>query len=372
MAKQILRGFTEPFCQHMTRSSAWPPYKTAIKHFKANAGGIKRERYGKLKDGQLLPEKYAVSLVKLLLKEATAQEANHTGRQVSAYYQHHGWPLEASTTVEEGVARLCITEHADLDKYVSMRDKFQEGISAVTKALVTAPMVDRFVQACASPAEVHESIEWIYVTLGRVLAEDSQLSPAMAIEKGSQQIKLSLEEYQRRAVQWWTFNPWTIVRTRGNKGPVGVSIWLPATEAAYQAVLEGRQPSYDCDPSQLTTPTTTLILEAVADRPFDYGAERSTATNYMPVVVLAQAGAFTHRPRMARPKTVKMMSFAAIPVSVHRLTKYGFQPTGVNMKSTDVPLFELTLATGKQDLNRMLIRGTMQILGEVLDSPPAP
>jgi hypothetical protein len=217
---------------------------------------------------------------------------------------------------------------------------------------------------------IHEAATWLFVTGGRYAKPGVMLSPEEAKIADRNYIGISCEDYAERLRSWHAFNPWTVVLARGAKRPNGVSVVLPLSIIAYEELLAGKRPTYECSPDFLAVPTRKLLVEIIAERPHDLGAERTNPTRGLYPNLFAQCSVFLRRLDPVRADTIQLLTYFDMPLFVRRARAFGFKPTGRKLHTTGIPFFEKTLNTRTAHGQDAIFVAMLRHLGEILDSPP--
>lgn len=369
--KTWYRAFTPDFCRHMRIRTAWPPNKAAQPWFRQDIGGLRPERYKKLKEGEALDEKCALSLVRMLRGMAALARPNHEGKMFAEYLAGGGITSPGTATIDEIVACVCGPRLEKPPVSVGAIDYLQQGVAAIGEVFNTRRMIERYQQNCASDDDFHDAATWLFVSGGRFTApENANLCPDEALIAAKNYIGTSRDEYAERLRRWHAFSPWTVVLARGNKRPNAVSVVLPLSDAAYDDLLGGRRPTYDCHPELLQIPTRKLLIEIVAERPHDLGAERANPTRGIFANIFAQCSVFLRPLDPVQPEIIRLLSYADMPLFVKRLKASGFKSTGCRMHTTGIPFFEKTVNTKTARGKDAIMVAFLRHFSAILDSPP--
>jgi hypothetical protein len=206
---------------------------------------------------------------------------------------------------------------------------------------------ERFVRGC-SPDDVRAAIEWMYTRVGQTTAPNG---PTMkwsdACDHGERIIGIPRDAYVARATDWAAAYPWSVVRAWRNNEPYGMSILLPMTPQAYDAVLRGKKRPYDCVGADLLAPSTHLILEAGAERPDRVPKDKLSDLTWPILVCLAyQFAALVRSNRFRTATQLRILSFAETPKNTHRLIQSGFIPQKTFLAGSRSRLMEKVLELG--------------------------
>ena len=149
-------------------------------------------------------------------------------------------------------------------------------------------------------------------------------------------------------------------------------VCLPLKDEAYDAIMSGRKMTYECGPDDLQIPTTTVLIESLAERPREMGRELGNATGPLAVTMTAQIGALTHRGGV-RPTAIRLLSIGGSPPTIERLKSWGFVDSGRAMpRVSSVPLYTLSLTERADRNSHRLLWYAIRMLGESIYSPPPP
>jgi hypothetical protein len=366
---QRYRAFSEDFIRHMGQRN-WPAIKTVQSWFQRESGGLKRERYTQLKRGDALPEKYASGLVRLMLANAQSESPTYYGEALRSFLQSCNIVCDAHLSVDATLDAVCdrVSERPAL-KSMAM-DLLQQGFTAISALFCSPSYLNRNVRPCESQEEVDAAVEWLYVAAGRgVSPKPETISPADAIAIATANLKSTLGDYQSQARIWWSFNSWTVSLSMGVKRPTGMVIILPLKEKAYKALLDGKHKSYEVTSGDLEVPSPFLLLEAVAERPHDAGAEAlpiAKLSKSLYMTLLAQIGVFSYQVSPRRVDAIRILSFAGTPTNKKRLKSFGFRPTGRYMPDTDQEYFEKTLGLKGTVSRDMTFLSIARLCGQTL------
>lgn len=369
---ETFRAFSREFVNHMELANAWPHYRTICKWLSENAGGMQTQRYTQLTRGAPLEARYCINVVRYLLEQGKTLLETGQAKSNSSYcamvefFSERQWPAPLALSIGEVVERICTP--ATNRRSTSLLDEVSP--RAFVERMLDHNFISKYVLACNGPSDVGQAVEWFFVELGRLTAAKPELPCQDAVHVAESVTHSSLEAYQRRAVAWHHFNPWTVVLVRserqlgfGRAEPTAMSICLPLREQSYESIIRREIMTYECDPTHLHKPSTTLLHEAVAQRPIDCGGDENPTAG-IAIVAMAQAGILSHQLRASARKSVRIMSIGATDLAVTRLKRFGYVPLGAQMKTANVDLYQLTL-TRFRPLWHLL-----RMVGDTWRSPP--
>jgi hypothetical protein len=371
---QKYRAFTEQFARHLNQHG-WPLGKNVQTWFREQSNGIKTEKYTQLKRGQVVAERFSSLLVQMLQRDVQGGVSDNYSKAFVSYLKDHG--IDAATAPMEQIIDCVCGPFADRPtEGGAIADFLQRGVDAVSDLFRAKQRLERHIQACASENQVREAVRWIFVAVARCMAKNGErLTIDEAIRAAAEIMHIEAEDYQRSAVEWWKFNPWTVLLTRGAKRPTGVAIVLPLAANGYEEIIGGRQMPQHTTPSQLCVPTSTLYFEAIAERPAEMGAEpgdETRVTRRLFAAVLAQSSVLSRSLVSPKSGNIKFVSFAGTPTNVKRLKSYGFRQTGKYMQHVGAEFLEREWLTSELRFPDTLLMSMMNYLGWVLEEPPSP
>jgi hypothetical protein len=355
----------------MNERTAFPTHKRAEVWFQTETDGFKRDTYTRLKRGDAVNEKYPAGVVSMLLARAPEPELQHCIRIFFEYLAARGVPPQLQSSVADLLDYVCDPPVRHAAEAPNTSDFMQRGIRAISEVFSLKRNIDRYVQNCGSEASLREAIRWLYVCMGRMERPGrTHLQVDDAIRAAESTMRISLSDYQHRAIEWSQFNPWTVLLARGNKRPNGLSIILPLSDDAYDSVLNGQRMTYDCGPDDLVIPSRNLLIEAVVERAKDIGAEPTNPTRALYASVLAQISVFTQYLSTDQSGDIRLLSFVGTPTQAKRMKAVGFRPTGKRMSATGIEFYENRVRPSLRSATNMVLIAILNLLREVLDGPP--
>ncbi len=350
----------------MKKHGGWPTGKGISSWFDEHHGGIRKERVTKLRLGWALDERYAAGIVGMLLAGAARTPPTSSGKVFMNYLEKHRVPTD-----EISIGRVLNTvcnPSEEREHNPSGIDFLQWGEDAISEVFRTRRTVDRAVQACADESDVREAVDWMFVCAGRqLLPVGAESSIAEARASAERSIGVPLAVYQERAIEWWSVSPWTVIRARGSVRPAGMMIALPITREAYDALLGGTMTTCECRAAHLCFPSDLVLLEGVAERPFDMGSESDNGTRSLFIAVLSQLAA------LARPsvtESFRVLSFAPTKLAQKRLAAFGLRPIGKFMGLGEAQFMELVFPPIPVRPRNLLLKAAVVMLSAVMDHPP--
>jgi hypothetical protein len=367
----LYRAFNDRFISHMDQR-AWPPISVVRNWFKDRRIGLKRDRYTELKRGDGLAEKYAYSLARLLLEESRKEAPRAFGLAFKEFVEANG--ITATAAYFDDIL-TCICAPPRHEPWIrdTGDDLLGLGLQGLDDLVDTKRLLERHICLCRHEEDVRNAVEWLFVYVGRSINPSLSLPEATAL--ATQYMRTTPDDYHRYAMQWWRFNPWTVVLAQGKRRPIGVSILLPLTKVAYESVLDGNQMTYQTTAEQLANPSPILLHEIVAARPRDMGGEAISlkdATRALYATVIAQCGVFTHSLPAGASDPMRLLSFPGTPENAKRLQAFGYRSTGKSMPGTGLPYVEKLWPLNSTNTRAALLIALIRHYGELMDGRGRP
>lgn len=321
-----LRAFNPDFVRHFDLRGAWP---------KAQATGIaKSGRYSELRAGDAGIEDYFFRFVECCRRRIP--DADRERRALDEYLVQIGVADPSALTVEQIVHRISRPGKRSFADALMGGIKYIVGLSE----LVRHPA--RCVRPCLNEAEVRSAIAWMFAEAGR-LASRSELDVQGAIERGEQQIGISLADYRARAIEWWRAEPWTVVLALDGGRPAGMGIALPLRADVYDEVRGGRRRGHECQARDLESPSAQLLVEGLAMRHADGALAPRKPNRFLLAAVACQQAYLSRVREIGGDVPLCLLSFAGTPANRARLIRFGYQPVGTCLRGTQLELLERTL-----------------------------
>lgn len=368
-------AFCDDFLTHMKKTDAWPAFRLLGERIGAKHGPglFNPNPYNDLRKGKLQKIKYLRAIVSVLLDLAREdisetcddnkiRRALRQGRDFAAFLRDRGLPVGPTTTPDDALTLVC-------SNTAGKKDHLSAGLVALGEVLGMSNQVNSVMVPCASPREVEEAVLWMVVACGRQVGGE-KLSAERAKKIAERHMQVDLDDYQEKAVRWWRFNRWTVIRPRDGQEAAGICTVLPLRENARHLLLSGQMKSYDCSEKHFECPSSTLLLEACSERPIDLGRPGGKVATRLYLAVLGQCGLLGCVDENRAGSVLKVLSFASSALSFRRLNKFGFQATGDRMQGTDIGFMEREFPQGREDLLGRTSRFAMKIISELVDEPP--
>ncbi|TWT44923.1 hypothetical protein RAS1_13430 [Phycisphaerae bacterium RAS1] len=359
------RALSESFVRFMERR--WPDPK----QFRALGLKFKNDTYSDMKRGGAVPAKLIVEIVRAILRTPHGSLERNAARDGLEEYLGRDFELAPETLTDDVILSRLSDEDAPRALSTGARfDFLQRGFDGVVEFIKRRFVrhVLKTIRACSAD-EVPTMIQWVYIAAGRYAADKPALPFRDASLVARELIRISEDEYAKRALEWLEHCPWSIVLVRGSAGPSGLSIVLPLSNQTYDALLDGQFPTYACAAEQLDSPTDRVLVEAVAERPTEHSSGPAGGTRPLFYALLAQVAAQTRCWQLPPRTPIHLLSFAPSPLARKRLIAYGFKPTGKYMHTTGV---EFLVRTLERDGTDFLAHSFIHMLShELEDEPPA-
>lgn len=372
----LYRAFKPEFVRHMTSRGGWPSIKNTQSALAQRGAAIRTDYYIDLKRGAARDEKNPLNFLRAVLTipdDATPKRIDpllHSRANLLSFAGVRE-PAELTNLSDEQLfAIYCEPPQKFPSPPREEKDWLQMGYEILSTAVHLYRRIDENVQACADEGEVRAAVHWMYVSHGRNLSENPILAVDAAFQLAESHIQIPLSDYQKGAIEWWRFNPWTVVTIRGRRKPNGVSIMLPARAETFDRIMQGNLMTSECRAADLFTPTSMIIVEACAERPVELGGEPINSTIVMFLAQLAQVGALSRCDLLDRRIPLRLLAIAPSPLARRRLLAHKFKETGVKMPKVGVDLMLRTMRQRLRDGTDYLTTSYMRGFAGELDSPP--
>lgn len=321
---QQKRALLEEFCEQMELAGVWPTEE----EFKLAAGRYAAGTLTAMRRGQPVAAKYCVTLVRM---------RNEPGRDafrktIAGFVQDRGLSKadsENDTRILDTICRPIGDE----------RDWIADGISAIGYAINARRLASRTGRPCQDVREVMQAIRWMYIDCARLRSRNPMLEPQAAIQLSESWAKISLEDYQRRAISWWKFDPRIVMVAIGDKRPIAMTLILPLKEPVWNDIRSGQRASYAVSDRDLCIPSSYLMHEGLGQRPHDEGGEAKPYTRATFVTILRQMGTLAEITLPPRAD-LHSLTIAVNDLARQRIVGFGYKQVGTRMKTLDVDLFE--------------------------------
>lgn len=310
----------------LASNNGWPDRKSFERWQRTNDDGIKNGIYADMVRGYAVGERYIVGFAKYLQSCPTAPPL--AVELISQFLGSTEWLRQSAHTV---AARLIEDDDHDF---------FKRGTDGLLSALLCVKLIGQQVSWCRKEQDVEEAVRWMYVHVARHVHPDAHRFTVRESERvAASHMRIERCDYAQRAVSWWRYDPWTVIRVKGKKGPVGMCIHLPLSREAYESLKSGARMSYDIRAEELSRPSPYLLVEGIAERLPLVGGPRVSPTNAMILAMVTQQSVLSVSP----PNDwLRMLSFTGTPASRERLESFGFKPLNTFMPSTDIEWMEKT------------------------------
>lgn len=322
------RRLLPDFRKHLDTVGAWPlgdDFETKAREL---CGKHKSGTLGCLKRGEPVAEKYCMVLVKMRWEERQGALRD----AIANFMRKQGLPELDRLDDFEILNAVC-------DNLGNEHDWFLSGIDALGQVLNVRRHVSRFGRPCQNTKEVEDAVRWMYIESGRLARNEPLLPPADAIAADEVLFKITLPEFQRRAISWWKRDHRTIVLAIGEKHPVSMSIMLPLKEQVWRTVRSGGLASQDSKQNDLEVPSSYIVVEGLAPRPAEEGGEPVGYTRAALLVAAAQFAALANC-TFPLQSDLHSLSYAPNALMKSRLVAQGYTPVGTQMHKLGMDLYE--------------------------------
>lgn len=198
---------------------------------------------------------------------------------------------------------------------------------------------------CEHEKDVREAVSMILSDLGRhIRGGATRLSDDDAIAIAEQHMKLSHDDYLGRALDLWRKEKWTFGFGVVDRQRVACSCVLPLRDFIYEEVRQGKRSTHGCLAPEVTSPSQTLLFEAVAQRPdIEYAsiAKKTGQVIRTFFVQMARLSLDASSWGQHESRSLRILSFAGSPTNEQRLKRLGFRPTGTKMLGFGISFYEL-------------------------------
>jgi hypothetical protein len=330
------RAFKAEFLLHARATSGWPPEASVKSWCQEKDRGFEfmaNGQYAPVAAGDFVDERHVWLVVNYLLHPAHRNFPER--RSLNLFLQEHGVASPEAATAAQVLDLVSVVERIP-------DEGFGRGTSVMLKFFERLFRPSDHMRLIKREQEVREAMGWMCVEGGRQLA-NGRLPEFEALAKDEARMGPSLKEYQDRAVEWWTENPWTIVHTIGNHQITGMCMALPVTETFYNRARGGKCRTYDCRKEDLKMTSAYVIVEGLAPK-MDLRANKiSPGESFIRAILCQQAGV-SDVPGVCSPgRPLRLLSFASTPVGKRRLKGFGYKGLSTFFPGTDIEYMEREL-----------------------------
>lgn len=238
---------------------------------------------------------------------------------------------------------------------------FLEGIGGAANSftkLFTSEIV-RPQMLCKSEASVKKAADLIYITAGRLIADNEEIDAVHAINLAEEATLLPLHNYYKHAIDAWLFNPWTIAFATVDRERVGCWRVLPLTDEAYDDVYNGRRSIDACTVEDFVMPSGSIYIEAMGERQ-DF-SDISTRTEQLIHCLFIQVAQLSMGRQKISPLRIMTMYVGKTNESYAK--PFGFVHTGTSMQDMGFPLMEMDQDKGA--IMHLIIKRLQELLAEL-------
>jgi hypothetical protein len=363
--EKTLRKLNSSFVKHQHLLTSWPRGGSTATWLREVAEiPVSSGVYTAMKKGQPVPEKFLLGWCRML-KEKPGLEMESIRRSVGRYLGVSDW---TSVSIDDLVNQL-VSPPLDLKRYFGLRKDFMAAGGVFDRIFRSRSNVARAARLCQTPEHIEQMISWMYITAGREIG-DENISPDEAIAISNKRIKLSVNEFASRTLQWQRYDPWTIVVAKEDDASIAMCLILPVSQETYHSVRQGELCPEEISTDQLQAPTNHVIVEGIAIRPNEDGMPRMNPTLAIMRLGISQVGAFVF-PRGYKPGTIRILTFGGTPRSEVRLKAQGYKPVHKSTAKTKAPMFEQVLPRSFR-YDKVFPRTVLWMTGRRISSPPLP
>jgi hypothetical protein len=301
---------------------------------KYRGGGFKNGSYSQLREGSAVPVRLVDAFVAYCCRPMLGGGDSPQKTALRAYCALRGLDDAILGSLIKTVD--LISSSAD----ASHRDPLMSGSDFVRTLCDRGQQLLESIRPCPSEAGVRDAVEWMYVDYGRQISRPVKLSYDEAREQGERAVRLSLKDYQARAISWWRYEPWTVALAYDRGDIVGMSIGLPVTEERYRRVKDGHINTWEIRTADLRSPSQYLITESVAMTPHRGPATDRKPSAPLAVSMVAQLAYLTTVENLGETVPLRVLTCGFSYVALRRAATFNFAPTGTLLHGTDMPILE--------------------------------
>lgn len=357
-----VRTLRQDFVDFMHMCKGWPKTQ-AFERWMREKGGIRNGIYSAMTRGLAVDPRFAVGLAEYFLARLKSGKITEEDSYFKQYLASLGIldPLELSAS---SIANKILA--ADDKDYIA------RGFAGIFDAFKGSRFVEATVQGCKNEKQIREAIHWLFVAVGRETAprDATSIDDAVAIAEAT--MKTSMEEYEKRVLRWWNFDPWTVVLSRGKRGPTGMCIVLPLDEMAYESIRDGKTSIEKLQPADLVRPSRFLFIEALAQRPMELGGDGGNTTRNLLSTIFSQGAILSHLEGEKGKKPLHLLTRGGTPQSIKRAKSLGYKLTGNKMRDEGIDSMERVFQW-PYSVDEMVFIGLRSVIGNFADrflTPP--
>lgn len=298
--------------------------------------------YSAMRKGREVPEHYCRAVINCLRLEVHSERDKRILRLFEEFLGCNGLTNPSSRTNDEILAVVCgrpITPK----KKSSFGDAFRDIYGLLHSAAETWQDPIATIDFCQEPEDVYEAVRWIFIELGRSVG-GPELPQDEAVIRGKERIGVSYEEYRELALAWKRQHPWTVVFARNGTQRVGMTIALPLTLKAYEAVLRGERMTYRCLPNELQPTSSTILVEACTLCPAEDCASIRAPTKHLVFAMICQQAFLSYVPEITWNEPLRLLAVAGTDENRKRAEFCGYRMTNQKLPGMDVDILERQLS----------------------------
>ena len=339
---------TTEFREHLTKHGIWPLGKLYLDHMREHHGGVSGKALTDLRAGAAVTEKAAHGLITFMLECEFAAPGSR--ESLLGFIEAKG--LTKAADHNEILAIIAGPPRETRAPADGSADYLHLGTRAgVDMILHPRKLITRRSRACGE-SEITEAIGWLHVLIAYSLAS-KKTRDTMTVEQArpiaEAHMGVGLDAYADRMKAWRERLPLTVRLAMGRRHPVGVTVVLPLTPEAYEAVRCGQRASYECGPDDILDTSRHLLIEVGAERVAGVRVEPVNPTLPVLTSLLFQLAHLSGIRDRSDDTNIRLLSFAGTEDSRARLAKQGFEPTtpnGAIMPRSGVEILEREFLVG--------------------------
>ena len=360
------RAIKPEFIRFIESRSGWPAEKLVLPWMRQNIGGMKKDRYTAIKRGEIVAEKYIQGLVMLRDDASGNADLRKFAFLTLEYLKSNEVHDSLSFSTDEIVDLLCGSVETTPSK-PNDDDWILRGVRALGDLFDVRRRIESNLMPCDNQTVLDDAAKWTLAAVGHAQREDHTISSEDAIIAGERRMQMFLPQYRDKLICWWKTCPWTVLLTRGDRKPGGVSVVLPLTSRAYDDIRRGKRCSAQLTEEDITVPSRNLLLEVIEERPRSLGGEARDSTRGLLTVALAQVAWFSRDSEDHSTALLRVLCFSGTKQAVKRARAYGFNPVGTQYERLRLDILErlLPLDGGGRPADLLLV-GLLHVMSQTI------
>lgn len=360
------RALRPEFIRFIESHSGWPTEKLILPWMRQNIGGMKKDRYTAIKRGEVVAEKYLQGLVMLRDDTSGNKDVRKFAHLTVEYLKSSGITDSHPLSTDDLVELLCSPVETKPTR--SNGDWILKGVRALGDLFDVRRRIESNLMPCENDADVEEAAKWTLAAVGHAHREDQTISSEEAIIAGERRMQMFLPQYRDKLICWWKACPWTVLLTRGDRKPGGVSVVLPLTARAYDDIRRGKRCSSQLTEKDITVPSRNILLEVIEERPQSLGGEARDLTRGLLTVALSQIAWFSRDSEDRSSGLLRVLCFNGTKHSVKRANAYGFRAVGTRYERLQLDIFERLLPLDGGSLpSDLVLAGLFHVMSHTIE-----